>query len=350
MIQLPKNYFNPIVIFSYFKSWMLALLLLSSFEAFAQKKIGKAIGGSGGEQFMTMAALPDGSYMLLGTTESTDGDITTKAAGSGDVWLVKTTAEGGLIWQKRYGGAGREAAAGLSIAPDGGFWVVATIDSLHGDVKAHYGKRDYWVLRLNAAGDILWQRTLGGKSHESAAGVLTLADGTCLVYGTTTSSDGDVQNSKGSMDIWLVALDGTGKTLWTKTLGGTASEWVSKVVQTSDGSLFVTGATISSNGDVANLRGASDAWLIKLDAKGTLQWAQTYGGTADDGFTDLATDSDGSLYVSGHTESIDGDISLNNGSIDVSHLSAGVYIVRLPETGQVFRFVKADISTVPPKQ
>jgi hypothetical protein len=295
----------------------LFLNLITALSLPAQKS-GKAVGGSEGENLRQVLALPDGGFLLAGGTASNNGDVKggDKTSLNGDIWLLRTDAAGEILWQQRYGGAGRETAVGIALAPGGGYFLAGAVDSLNGDVQAARGQKDIWLARLNETGVLLWQRTLGGSAGERAAGVSALPGGGCIVYGETTSSDGDVQELRGSADIWLVRLDADGKTLWSRTIGGKATDQIFTVKPAPGGGFLVVGSTTSSEGDILNNRGASDALLAHVDDNGKLLWLETYGGSADDEAANLLPASDGGYYLCGHTESADGDAGFNYGLVD----------------------------------
>jgi hypothetical protein len=308
------------------------LLLLSAmfFIAYllpAQNEISiKSIGGSKGEQLQKITPLSDGGWLMAGGTASEDGDANGKSKGRGDIWLVRLNAADEVLWQRRYGGAGREMAAGVAATENGTLLLTATVDSAQGDVKVAFKGRDIWVAALNTDGDLLWQRTLGGSGTDNAIGILPLADGGCMVYGNTNSQDGDTKTQNGSTDILLVRLDRAGKTVWSTTLGGPSLDFVQGLEQAADGSFFVLGSTFGLGNTPG--KGALDALLMRVDATGKLLSAQTYGGRNDEEFTDLLPAPDGGYYLCGYTESSDGDATRTKTGLDM-------WLVKTDGTGKM---------------
>jgi hypothetical protein len=311
---------------------LLCTLLLAATSVVAQQTIevsGRAIGGSSGEQLQSVLPATDGGFLLAGTTDSDDADLTTQRLGGGDFWMLKTTPEGAIAWQRRYGGTGSEVARGIAAAINGGgYFVVGTANALGGDVATALGQEDIWLLRVSESGQIIWQKTLGGSGYDHAVGVLALPDGGCIVYGQSNSTDGDVTAPHGSTDIWLVNLKESGTIRWERSIGGLADESVAALKADPQGGYWVLGSTISNDPSMPTHRGLTDALVARLDDDGHTQWLRTYGGSGDDHFTDLLLDASGQYFVCGHTTSTDGDIALHHGETDA-------WVVRLQSDGQI---------------
>ncbi|MEY3386752.1 MAG: hypothetical protein RIR53_1563 [Bacteroidota bacterium] len=218
------------------------------------------------------------------------------------VWL-STTAYGmddvGIVWQRTFGGTGSEKATAVCHGRDGSLIIVGSTNSTDGDCEGARSSYDLWVARFNAKGDIVWKTILGGSSDDGAEDVIETADGGILVVGSTRSSDGDVGPTRGNSDLWVIKLDGNGKVLWQKTFGGSASEYAKSVTETSDHSLVIVGVTGSSDGDVQLNRGGTDGWLIKLDSVGTMLWNATFGNDLNDFAYSVIEVRDGSFIVAG---------------------------------------------------
>ena len=113
---------------------------------------------------------------------------------------------GSLIWQKCLGGSNRDYAYSISPTDDGGYIVAGGTDSSDGDVSGNHGNYDVWVVKLNSAGEILWQKCLGGTGEDCANSISPTNDGGYIVAGYTYSSDGDVSGNHGDRDVWVVKL------------------------------------------------------------------------------------------------------------------------------------------------
>ena len=137
------------------------------------------------------------------------------------------------------------------------------------------------------------------------------------MVGTSESTDVDVTGPKGSYDIWVVALDTKGKLLWEKSLGGTQVDGANAVLENENGNIVVFGNSFSSDGDISYSKGSSDFWITTLDSRGELLSEASFGGSDFDLGRALTKGFGGFLWAAGYSRSKDGDVSQNNGDIDM---------------------------------
>lgn len=240
-----------------------------------------------------------------------------------------------LQWQKTYGGSSAEM--GYAITGDGTGNYVFTASALtnSGDVSGHHGGvgADVWVVKTDNTGLFSWKRCIGGTNSDYAYDIVTTADGSGYVFaGVTTSTDGDLAGvvNRGLRDVWIVKLDASnGNILWQKSYGGSAEDWAHSIVETSDGGFLVVGSTASTDGDVTQMRGASDVWIIKLDNNGDMMWQKTYGGSLDDGASSI-TALGNEFILCASSESADGDLlTLTN------HGGSDAWVFRIDMSGNL---------------
>ena len=200
----------------------------------------------------------DGSYMVVGWRSDMDGD---DAQG----WLLKLSSAGAVEWQKLFQGSGYDVFFAALATGDGGTLVQGTTSSF---AAGGSDDSDLWLLKLNGAGNVVWQKAYGGPDDDYG-GVTPV--GTGYLVGGQTESYG-----AGGLDAWLAMLDGSGNLQWSRTYGGPADDagWA-YADATGDGYLLV-GATASFGA------GNEDGWLIKVNDSGNLEWQRTYGGADDD--------------------------------------------------------------------
>jgi gliding motility-associated-like protein len=276
----------------------------------------RSLGGSYYDQAAVVRQAPDGSFVVAGQAASVDGDVTTPNHGGTDFWIVKLSSTGAILWQKSVGGSKNDYLNGLDFTPDGGFILAGWTESNNGDVSGNHGGRDLWVVKLSSAGNIDWQKCLGGSQDDEAYGVLALADGSYVAAGYTLSNDGQVSGNHGNQDMWVVKLDNAGNLLWSKTLGGSEYEVAYGLEKTADGGCVVAGYTSSFDGDITLNHGLSpgdaDFWVVKLDNSGALQWQKCYGGSFNEIAYSIAGTPDGGFLVGGYAGSADGDVSCYN--------------------------------------
>jgi hypothetical protein len=147
-----------------------------------------------------------------------------------------------------------------------------------GDVTGKHGyagSTDYWIVKLDGATrNILWEKSLGGTGDDFFSSIQQTSDGGYIVGGYTYSNDGDVTGLHGvSADYWIVKLDANGNVEWQKTLGGTGLDLGGYVQQTNDGGYIVAGGSYSWDGDVTGNHGNNDYWIVKLEGNGTIPCA-----------------------------------------------------------------------------
>ncbi|OYU83245.1 MAG: hypothetical protein CFE24_12265 [Flavobacterium sp. BFFFF2] len=231
-----------------------------------------------------------------------------------------------LQWHKNYGGTSDETATCIQNTSDGGYIVSGVTTSNDVDVSGNHGNQDFWVMKISNTGTVVWQKTLGGTGNESAQSIQTTSDGGYIVVGFTNSTNGDISGNHGGYDAWVVKLNATGSIVWQKALGGTGTDGAYSVQSTSDGGSIVVGYTTSNNGDVSGNHGNDDVWVVKLSATGTVSWQKTFGGTDNDQGYSVQTTTDGGYIVSGFTTSTNGDVTGNHGGGDA-------WVVKLTSTG-----------------
>ncbi|MBK9287937.1 MAG: T9SS type A sorting domain-containing protein [Flavobacteriales bacterium] len=272
-------------------------------------------GGTGYDEGRAVVATADGGFVVAGFTTSDDGDVSGLQGGI-DYWVFKLDDAGTLLWQRTLGGTGDEFAR--SVQPtSNGFILAGYSNSNDGDVTGNNGNNDMWVVRIDPVGSIIWQTCSGGTVGDGANTVATTTDGGFIVAGSAYSDDGDVVGNHGTGDAWVVKLDSLGAQLWQIALGGTNTEEVLSVVESTDGGILLACTTGSNDGDVTGFQGVNDFWLVKLDSDGGLLWQKTYGGTSSEQANCLEETADGGIILAGGSNSNDGDLTANAGLIDV---------------------------------
>lgn len=277
----------------------------------------RTLGGSGREELSKCIPVA-GGYVVLGTTDSEDGD---PGFGKGemDIWVVKLDQQGNTLWKSRFGGSGNDKGFDIIQVSDGGFLVTGSSGSANGNMtgQLHHGGLDSWVAKLDVNGKIIWQRLMGGRREDWGRKLLEVSPGTYWVFHATTSADGDVVQHMAQKDAWLTALDAYGNTLWQKSYGGTQNDEIhTAVLDTADKTVVCGGATYSRDGDLTAHRGMGDFWLLKMDLKGDVVWSQSYGGSRSEGVSSLVITPDGNYVAAGLTKSRDMDVSQLQGFYD----------------------------------
>ncbi len=223
----------------------------------------KSYGGSNFDYAWSLALTSDDGYVIGGMSSSSDGDLTINN-GDNDYWILKLSSDGSIEWQKSYGGSGEDRANSIQQTFDGGYIVAGWTISNDGDVSGNHGNYDFWVLKLNAEGGLEWQKCYGGSQIDAASSVHQTIDGGYIVAGGSISIDGDVTGNHGDHDFWVVKLSPTGSLEWERSLGSSGFDGAIDINQTYDTGYIVAGYASSNTGDVSGNHGTMDYWIVKL--------------------------------------------------------------------------------------
>ena len=314
---------------------IVVLLTQFSISAFAQAPLiqwQRSMGGTLAEFARHVMQTTDGGYITIGYSESTDGDVTGNL-GSYDFWVTRQDSLGNLLWQKCLGGSATEAAYSNEQTSDGGNLIAGDTRSNDSDVTGNHGGRDFWIVQIDTAGNIQWQKCLGGSQDDYGTAAKQTSDGGYILGGFSYSNDGDVTGHHGPStrsDMWIAKLDSARNITWQKSLGGSESEYANSIIMTNDGGYIAAGQTNSSDGDVTGFHGGTgtDYWVVKLDSMGNIQWQKCYGGTASDIASDIKQTNDGGYVVAGQSRS-------NNGDVTGLHFWEDYWVVKIDSLGNI---------------
>lgn len=269
----------------------------------------KQLGGRGADKAYDVIQTVDNGYLAVGKTASHDRDVTDNHSrppeypyswnALHDIWAVKFDASGNIIWKKCYGGLENETGQAVIETPDGGFIIVGTSESTEGDLTNNKGGVDGWIIKIDANGNVLWQKNLGGTGNDYFRSIVVATDGDYVITGASESNDGDVSGNHGGLDLWTIKIDGNGNIKWSKCLGGTASDYGASITRTLNGNLLIGGTTSSANGDVAHNNGAEDMWTLLMSPDGELIWQKTTGTNRNDFGLAATASSDNDFAIAG---------------------------------------------------
>jgi len=334
----------------------------------------RTFGGSDSDVAEAIAETRDGGFVVVGMTESSDGDISSSNK-LGDFWVIKFSSEGELLWEKTFGGSGQDHAYDVVERLSGNVIVAGYTRSVDGDVQGHVWGEDFWIIELASTGELLNQWTIDGEnnsedlarkllitdageilsvgymaykdvgiscnyvneqaalaiidnegvvsSYESYGGMyledgydVMISEDTIIIVGEQNAGVSMFSNGLGGKDFYLVTVDRDGQEIWTKNYGGTFTD-IARVVQPfGNGHFLVAGHTTSQDVDVKDPLGMNDGWIIIIKGNGELVESLSAGGSADD-FILSGVSSDEKYIFCGYSTSSDGGLESNKGGKDI---------------------------------
>lgn len=294
----------------------------------------KTLGGSDHEYTCKTIPTSDGGMAFVGFSESSNGDVSGNHGGV-DLWVGKLNSAGSLQWSFLYGGTEDDQGYDLLQTADGGYMVAGWTESSDGNVTGHHGtyNSDFWVLKLNPDGTLAWNKCYGGDDDDEAKAIVKTSGNRYYVAGTTYSSDGDVSGNHGSStDAWVIKINASGTLLGQRCVGGTSTEEGINMILTADNGCVICGRSYSSDGDVTGYHSGSDMLVAKLDSSLNVSWAKCFGGTQTEEANSAIQLSDGSYAVLGYTS------THNNGDVTGHHGAQGMddfWLVKLTSAGSL---------------
>ncbi|MEM9819514.1 MAG: gliding motility-associated C-terminal domain-containing protein [Bacteroidota bacterium] len=320
-------------------SLVFLFLLVATFN-FAQPSVewDHTIGGDNFEEMSSLLQTSDDGFIFGGTTSSDmNGDVSQMTRGLSDFWMGKLDQNGNLLWDVRFGGDMEENMQSLHQTADGGYILGGwTRSGANGDkTEPNQGNTwdfDYWIVKTDAGGNKLWDKTFGGPHHDQLWVVKQSNDGGYLLGGMSFSDLGEDKSeaSRGDWDFWIIKTDANGNKQWDRTYGGSAADMLLDFQITADGGYLLTGLSGSpANGDKMTPNyGSLDYWLVKIDANGIIQWDQTFGGTGNDQCRTLMATSDGGFLLGGFSDS-----PISGNKTDVNYGSLDYWVIKTDNNG-----------------
>ena len=283
------------------------------------------LGGSKNESAQAVVNTTDGGYAILGHSQSMDGDVTNKSNESYDYWVLKFDTTNQLQWQKTYGGSDDDRGTDIIQTSDGGYAVIGKSKSDDLDVSENAGYDDFWMIKLDGNGSILWEYSFGYAGSDVPYSVIQTNDNGYLVSGvldvTASNGQGDrvssSQRRHAGGDYWVIKLNANGIKEWSNYYGGSFTDTAYDAIQTEDNGYIIVGSSDSNDVDVANNKGSYDFWVIKISNTGDLVWEKSFGGSEIDEARAISNTTDGNYLVVGDTRSANIDVSQNRGAADL---------------------------------
>jgi hypothetical protein len=320
----------------------------------------KKLGGSINDVGYTITTDADGNVYSCGYFQNTvdfdpsAGVFNLTAEGGYDIYISKLDASGNFVWAKKLGGTFNDVAVSITIDESnniytlGYFQSTADFDPGLGEFNlSSTGGYDIFISKLDAAGDFVWAKNMGGSNTDYGYAITTDPDGnvysTGYFQGTADFDPGAATFdliSEGSRDIYVAKLDAAGDFVWAKSIGGSGFDNGNSISVDELGNVLITGGfqdtvDFDPGAGIVELysKGLFDVFIAKLDGSGNFEWAKSIGGLETDLGTGLCTDAEGNVYTTGY---FNGTVDFDPGLPIVNLVSGGsrdIFVSKLDPSG-----------------
>lgn len=295
------------------------------------------IGGTGLEKLNQITQTAEGGYIIAGSSSSKksvageNGEVplnqkTESCRGGLDFWVVKLKTNGEVDWQKTIGGQFADELKVIQPLPNNEYLLGGYSNSpISGDKTSNnIGLGDYWIVKINSAGEIIWQQTLGGNTDDVLVSLITTQDGGFIIGGNSGATPSNVSgrqtmlgnksksNSKGT-DFWVIKLDDQGAADWQETYNFGNHDALTSITEDTNGNILIGGyaqseassTSASGKGAIGKLikptdkEGINDYIALKIDKKGKQLWTQAIGSRGDEVLKKLLPTLDGGFLLAG---------------------------------------------------
>ena len=324
--------------------------------AFQTKDGGYILGGSSSSNPPVISIKPDAKS--IATTTADLFNKSEKSRGNMDYWIVKLDKQGDIEWQKTYGGQYADVLRSMEQTTDNGYILAGYSNSpISGDkTVSNKGIGDFWIIKINDTGEIQWQNTYGAEGDDQPYVIHQTSDEGYIVGGNSNSKNalttmgGIVSNGT---DYWVLKLDRDGGVLWSKTYDFGKVDILTSLVENKDQTYLIGGYAQSENkrpregivGKAMNMvnkekDGINDYIALKIDEKGEEIWKKTVGSAGEDILRKLVETRDGGYLMAGTSNSSAS--KDKNGSIGGNDF----WVVKLKDKEKVEK-VKSSIEAIP---
>jgi len=224
----------------------------------------KYFGGNSTDTPEDIIQANDNGFIIVGSSDSNDIDISSNI-GTYDFWVIRISSSGDLVWEKSYGGTQIDEARAIVKSEDGNYIIAGDTRSNDGDVLSNKGAADLWLIKISPNGDLIWEKTIGGSSFDVARAIVKSQNNGFIISGSSRSSDFNVSENKGQNDVWVLKVDNNGNMEWETTAGGSNIDFSYGVAELNNSSIIAIGDSASSDGDIIDNKGFSDMLIVKIE-------------------------------------------------------------------------------------
>ena len=229
--------------------FIILIILLANTKSPAQTSYSKNFGGDGIDRGMYISHTSDNGYIVCGYTNSFGDNY--------DMYVVKVDLNGKQQWHKNYGGNKMEIGWSIIELKNKGYL-------LHGSTTKDSTNDDIYLLRLDEGGNIIWQKTYGNDKYERTTQLLQTSDNNYLLIGQRNIDSTNI-------DSYILKIDTAGNRLWEKTFGGPKIERTFYGAEAMNGDFFISGLILPYKNNKADLL------VMRISSNGDLRWSKTYG-------------------------------------------------------------------------
>jgi hypothetical protein len=229
----------------------------------------KTFGGSSRDEATSVILCSDGGYLISGNSSSNDFDVIGNN-GNVDIWLIKLNFYGDVLWKKAIGGTGRDEVFSTIETEDSGFILVGSTNSSDGDISdsKKRSKRDIWIVKIDSVGVIEWDKCIGEEFDDYGSGIASVDGNDFIVISTKMLY---LVNSV----IKLTKINQKGDIIWDKEYGGSNQDFGVDIKKTFDDGFIFCGRSLSIDGDISNPKNWDNTWVVKIDSVGEIEWDTT---------------------------------------------------------------------------
>ena len=284
----------------------------------------KSIGYSGHDHANSIIKTKGGGFFITGFLDVTAsngkgnyGKGINYRHGVGEFWGHKLNSDGEIIWSRFFGGTNNDRSYDVVETNNEEFIIVGSTESNDIDISNNFGSYDYWVIKVDSQGDLLWERTYGGSGIDVAKSISVLPNKNFLILGNSFSDDFQITNSRGESDFWLIEIDTHGNLIKENSCGGSLFDSGQDIVEGPSGSYFLTGFSQSRDGNLTNNKGNNDIAILHITSFKAIINSLNIGGSKIDIANSSVFNRSGSLFVVGSSNSSDGDFTFSFGGSDL---------------------------------
>lgn len=291
----------------------------------------RCLGGKGNDRAYSIITDDKGNVLVTGYFEDrliVNESKKVTASGGKEVFILKFTSKGEVVWLKSLDGPGFDVGLDLSVTPEGNLYTSGWFQNeIHYKTKgaantlSAKGGFDFYVMKLNPDGGLIWAKSFGSKGYDGAVAVT--ADSTSAVYitgafaGTTDFDPGATTfrlKAEGDSDAFVLKLASSGSFEWAQAVGGKSREGSNAITLDKKGNVYTTGyftdTLLLDKAQIA-AEGGNDIFIQKLNSKGDLKWVKRLGGDGQDRGYGI-TSHDSSVWITGWINSKEPDNKENS--------------------------------------